>query len=150
MTDSVLTGERSLEALVGEVADEFLRRQHRGERPDVEEYAARYPQATGLLRNVLAALQLVDRSQGGNAAAAPGDEAVATGTLGDFRLLRELGRGGMGVVYEAEQLSLGRRVALKVLPFAGALDPRQLQRFALEAKAAAFLHHTNIVPVFFV
>src|SRR5689334_15236890 len=70
------------------------------------------------------------------------------GQLGDFRLVREVGRGGMGVVYEAEQISLGRRVALKVLPFAAALDARQLQRFKNEAQAAACLHHTNIVPVF--
>ena len=68
--------------------------------------------------------------------------------LGDFRIVREVGRGGMGVVYEAEQLSLGRRVALKVLSFASALDPRQLQRFRTEAQAAAQLHHTNIVPVY--
>src|SRR5262245_54794414 len=73
---------------------------------------------------------------------------VAPGqTLGDFRLLREIGRGGMGVVYEAEQVSLGRRVALKVLPPASALDPRRLQRFRNEAQAAALLHHTNIVPL---
>jgi eukaryotic-like serine/threonine-protein kinase len=69
------------------------------------------------------------------------------GTLGDFRLLREVGRGGMGVVYEAEQMSLHRRVALKVLPFAAALDARQLQRFKNEAMAAANLRHENIVPV---
>jgi eukaryotic-like serine/threonine-protein kinase len=67
--------------------------------------------------------------------------------LGDFRLIREVGRGGMGVVYEAEQISLSRRVALKVLPFAAALDGRHLQRFKTEAQAAAQLHHTNIVPV---
>jgi serine/threonine protein kinase/Flp pilus assembly protein TadD len=67
--------------------------------------------------------------------------------LGDFRILREVGRGGMGVVYEAVQLSLGRRVALKVLPFACALHPRQVQRFKNEAHAAAGLHHSNIVPV---
>ena len=68
--------------------------------------------------------------------------------LGDYRLLREIGRGGMGVVYEAEQLSLQRRVALKVLPFAAALDAKQLQRFKNEAQAAANLHHQNIVPVY--
>jgi WD40 repeat protein/serine/threonine protein kinase len=70
--------------------------------------------------------------------------------LGDFRLVREIGRGGMGIVYEAEQLSLNRRVALKVLPFAATMDPRHLQRFRNEAQAAAGLHHTNIVPVHFV
>src|SRR5437899_6037756 len=72
----------------------------------------------------------------------------AVGVLGDYRLLREIGRGGMGVVYEADQISLRRRVALKVLPFAAALDGRQLQRFNTEAQAAAQLHHSNIVPVF--
>lgn len=68
--------------------------------------------------------------------------------LGDFRLLREIGRGGMGVVYEARQISLGRRVALKVLPFAAVLDSRQIARFKHEAQAAAQLNHPNIVPVF--
>jgi WD40 repeat protein/serine/threonine protein kinase len=68
--------------------------------------------------------------------------------LGDFRILRQVGRGGMGVVYEAEQLSLGRRVALKVLPFAAALDAKQLQRFKNEAQAAAQLVHQHIVPVY--
>ncbi len=68
--------------------------------------------------------------------------------LGDFRILREIGRGGMGVVYEAVQLSLGRRVAVKILPLAASLDPKYLQRFKTEAQAAAQLHHTNIVPVY--
>ncbi|TVS08971.1 MAG: serine/threonine protein kinase, partial [Planctomycetaceae bacterium] len=68
--------------------------------------------------------------------------------LGDFRILRQAGRGGMGVVYEAEELSLGRRVALKVLPQVGLLDQRQLQRFRNEARAAAGLHHAHIVPVY--
>src|SRR5262249_27475726 len=79
--------------------------------------------------------------------APPPDEPDAPGRLGDFRIVREIGRGGMGIVYEAEQMSLKRRVALKVLPFAGALDARQLQRFKNESQAAAHLHHTNIVPV---
>jgi tetratricopeptide (TPR) repeat protein len=133
----------SLESLVGQVADEFTERLNRGERPDPEEYAQRHPQLAVLLREVLPALQVFG---------APADPALPpaadpAGTLGDFRLLRQVGRGGMGVVYEAEQISLRRRVALKVLPFAAALDPRHLQRFKNEAQAAAQLHHAHIVPV---
>ena len=67
--------------------------------------------------------------------------------LGDFRLLREIGRGGMGVVFEAEQVSLGRRVAVKVLPPAAILQPKQLRRFQVEAQAEAALQHPHIVPV---
>lgn len=70
--------------------------------------------------------------------------------LGDFQILREVGRGGMGVVYEAEQISLGRRVALKVLPFAAMLDERLLKRFKNEARAAATLEHPHIVSVHFI
>jgi WD40 repeat protein/serine/threonine protein kinase len=69
------------------------------------------------------------------------------GILGDFRLLREIGRGGIGVVFEAEQLSLGRRVAVKVLPPAAILQPKQLRRFQVEAQAEAALEHPHIVPV---
>ena len=68
--------------------------------------------------------------------------------LGDYRIVREVGRGGMGVVYEAEQISLGRRVALKVFTTGIARSSSQLQRFLREARVAAQLHHTNIVPVF--
>jgi WD40 repeat protein/tetratricopeptide (TPR) repeat protein len=151
MKESPVKVNSSLESLVGQVADEFLRRQREGERPDVEEYVARYPQAAEILRTVLASLRLLDCSRSAHADAAAGLEegpAEVQCTLGDFRIVREVGRGGMGVVYEAVQMSLGRPVALKVLPFAAALDARRLQRFKNEAQAAACLHHTNIVPVF--
>jgi serine/threonine protein kinase/Tfp pilus assembly protein PilF len=88
------------------------------------------------------------RSSAEHTAVIPTDDGI--GLLGDFRLIRQIGRGGMGIVYEAEQVSLCRTVAVKVLSFAGALDPRHLQRFKNEAQAAANLHHTNIVPVYFV
>jgi serine/threonine protein kinase len=140
----------SLESLVAKVADEFMARQKRGERPAIEDYAGRYPQAADVLGKVLAALELLNLSQ--SAPAEPGAPPSETmpGLLGDFRIVREIGRGGMGIVYEADQVSLGRRVALKVLPFAGALDSKQLQRFKNEAQAAAHLHHTNVVPVSYV
>jgi eukaryotic-like serine/threonine-protein kinase len=149
MSEASLEHDGSRESLVARVADEFRERRRRGERPGVEEYTARHPEAADLLRNVLAALDVLDLSQAHRGAGADDPaETPAMGVLGDFRILREVGRGGMGVVYEAEQVSLGRRVALKVLPFAAALDARQLQRFHNEARAAAGLHHSNIVPVY--
>jgi serine/threonine protein kinase len=97
------------------------------------------------LREVLPALEVFRAPALGQGGDPPED---SPGTLGDFRLLRVVGRGGMGIVYEAEQQSLGRRVAVKVLPFAATLDGRHLQRFRDEARAAALLHHTHIVPVY--
>jgi len=141
------------ETLVAAVADEFTDRLERGEKPSVEEYASRYPDLADVFREVLPAIQLMQLSgsgmlSGSGASQVDGLDEAMTGRLGDFRILREIGRGGMGVVYEAVQISLERRVALKVLPFAAALDSKHLERFKREAQAAALLHHTNIVPVY--
>jgi len=139
-----------LEAEVAGIAEEFLQQLERGEDPDIKKYVRRYPQMAETLRQVLPVLKVVGGT--GDLWRRDDDPTGPLGpenrVLGDFRIVREIGRGGMGIVYEAEQLSLGRRVALKVLPFAAVLDARQLQRFKMEAQAAAQLHHTNIVPVY--
>jgi hypothetical protein len=151
MTDASAPEDGALDSLVARVADEFAARQKQGEQPDVEEYAARHPEIAPVLRRVLASLQLLGLTpSAGPATGVTTSEEPASGVLGDFRIIREIGRGGMGVVYEAEQISLGRRVALKVLPMAATMDPRQLQRFHNEARAAACLHYPGIVPVYFV
>jgi serine/threonine protein kinase/Tfp pilus assembly protein PilF len=149
----------------GEIAFAYLRAAEEGRRPAREEWLARYPEFAEELAGFLDNQQAVDRVAAplreiAGAASPPAaltsrpDAAAgdwpAPDQLGGFRLLREVGRGGMGIVFEAEQESLGRRVALKVLPFAAAMDPRHLQRFKNEAQAAAQLHHTNIVPVHYV
>src|SRR5262249_52590703 len=149
MSDALELEDAAAEALMGEVVDDFLARLGRGERPDPEEYARAYPQLAAVLRQMLPTLLLMHGSAAGHPAlAAPSPSGVdPEGPLGDYRIVREVGRGGMGVVYEAVQVSLGRRVALKVLPLAAALDARQLQRFKNEAHAAAGLRHPHIVPV---
>ena len=136
------------------ILEEFLAELEAGARPNPEELVARCPEMAEPLRACLASLEFLRdaalslRGSGRPEQPAAPEDLPELGLLGDFRLVREVGRGGMGVVYEAKQISLGRRVALKVLPFAAALDARQLQRFKNEAQAAASLHHTNIVPVF--
>src|SRR5262249_39209349 len=150
MNDS-LSQQNQVEAL----AEEFLERRRQGERPTIAEYAAKYPELADEIRACFPALLLVEDLKPDPAEATGPQEGPAGAgrgrpveRLGDYRGLREVGRGGMGVVYEAEQESLGRHVALKVLPSHALLDSKHLQRFEREAKAAAKLHHTNIVPVF--
>src|SRR5262245_20177971 len=127
------------------LAEEFVSRYRRGECPSVEDYAARHPDLAVQIRELFPAATLLEdlKAPPSFAKAAP-----PPAQLGDFRIVREIGRGGMGVVYEAEQGSLGRKVALKVLPAHPRLTPEHLERFRREAVAAGRLHHTNIVPVF--
>jgi serine/threonine protein kinase len=116
-------------------------------RQDLEAFLAGHDEVTRLAAPLRAAEQGDARGHVGPTHEEPDDTQPGIGELGDFRLLREVGRGGMGVVYEAEQISLRRRVALNVLPFAAAIDPRRLQRFKTEALAAAHVQHERIVPV---
>jgi serine/threonine protein kinase len=118
-----------------------------------DEFLARHSEIADVLGECLSGLEFIQTTapqltDAQVARAQLADVMPTCAQLGEYRILREIGRGGMGVVYEAEQVSLGRRVALKVLPFAAAIDPKQRQRFQIEAQAAAQLHHPHIVPIF--
>jgi WD40 repeat protein/serine/threonine protein kinase len=149
MSDNDLSGADPF----GQIADEFVAAFRQGRRPSVEEFARRYPKYADEIRDMLPALVLMEKAKSADDSG-PVQQAKASAAkaplqqLGDYQILREVGRGGMGVVYEAQQLSLGRHVAIKVLPSHALLDPRHLRRFQREARSAARLHHTNIVPVF--
>src|SRR5713101_7276808 len=152
----------------------YLEAVETGQAPDRQVWLARYPELAAELSDFFADQDRLDRlaaplravAQGLASTPPPGDtpfpNLLAVGpdsdpaappgagsrTIDDYKLIREVGRGGMGVVYEAEQISLSRRVALKVLPFAATMDARHLQRFQNEARAAASLEHPHIVPVY--
>jgi serine/threonine protein kinase len=132
------------------LAEEFAARYRKGETPAVSEYVERHPELADQLRELLPPVARIEymkrRKQEALASATPPEPPLRQ--LGDYRIVREVGRGGMGIVYEAVQESLDRHVALKVLPGHALLDPKKLERFKREAQAAARLHHTNIVPVF--
>jgi eukaryotic-like serine/threonine-protein kinase len=135
------------------LADEFVHRRRRGERPTIADYVERYPHLAEGIRNVFPALLALEqagpsRRDGQSAGSAFALGAGPPPSIGDYRILREIGRGAMGVVYEAEQQSLDRRVALKILPWHATSSSVAVERFRREARAAARLHHTNIVPVF--
>jgi hypothetical protein len=134
----LVPGERSQapeDPQVGRALEEYLAAVETGHKPDRQEFLRRYPAIAETLAECIDGLEFINAAapqiqqplaaQPTVAYAGPGDVSAGT-PLGDFRILREIGRGGMGVVYEAEQLSLGRRVALKLLPFAAAMDPKQL------------------------
>jgi WD40 repeat protein/tRNA A-37 threonylcarbamoyl transferase component Bud32 len=136
------------EWLADQVAD-LAERIARGEIPDIGRLEDANPGVSGALHRLLPTIRLL--SEFSDEPAPEAHEAWRSrppDILGDFRLGREIGRGGIGVVYEATQISLGRRVAVKVLHPGSLRDPRQLRRFEIEAQAAASLQHPGIVPVF--
>jgi tetratricopeptide (TPR) repeat protein len=132
------------------LAAEFTARRRRGDTVTIEQFAAQHPALADDIRDLFPMIVTLEDAKEMHSASATrgvvGDVDVKQ--LGDFQIVREIGRGGMGIVYEAEQESLGRRVALKVLPREVLKDAKQVERFEREARTAARLHHTNIVPIF--
>ncbi|MCH2202372.1 MAG: serine/threonine protein kinase [Fuerstiella sp.] len=136
--------------LLGRLAEEFEFRIRRGECPLVAEYTERYPDLAADIESVFTTIVTLEGIKADDARDAEGRVSLAGGRvdqLGEYRVVREISRGGMGIVFEAEQVSLQRRVALKVLPRRMILQTEERDRFEREAQLAASLHHSNIVPV---
>ena len=147
---------KNVDLAVAEAMEEYLHLLETQTSFDRDAFLAKHRQISDQLSDAMESLDFVTRLTAQSIAnkspeASPSDDNAGAPespeALGDFRIIREIGRGGMGVVYEAEQRSLRRNVALKVLPFASLLDPRQIDRFHNETRAAAMLRHPNIVSV---
>jgi tetratricopeptide (TPR) repeat protein len=166
MNDSLRASYESAAEILGQIADEFTRRLQAGEAPEVTDCVDRHPELKDVLPHILAALEAMQSARGRSGPDSGGGSLVQTNpsassakdetdpdtaaraVLGDFTIVREIGRGGMGVVYEAFQRSLARRVALKMLPPAISVDVKAQARFRNESQAAAGLDHPNIVDVY--
>ncbi|OYP36510.1 serine/threonine protein kinase [Rhodopirellula sp. MGV] len=135
------TGDETLDATIAALLDRYLSHRERGTAPDRSTWLAQHPEHAERLAKCLDAVELFEPPT-----RVP-TETHAQVSVGQFDILQEIGRDGMGVVYEARDRSLDRIVALKVMRF-GIVDPNALDRFRREAETAGALHHTNIVPVY--
>jgi serine/threonine protein kinase len=139
---------------LGQLAEEFTTRVRQGQLPDIEAYAADHPDLAARIRDLFPALLLLEGLAGGatapagSPAPAPGAEPEPGSAFGPYRIVREIGRGGMGIVYEAVHLPLTKRVALKVLPVRGPAAAGRLERFLREARTAAKVKCDFICPIY--
>ncbi|MCA9036799.1 MAG: protein kinase [Planctomycetaceae bacterium] len=137
---------------LGPMMDEFLSRKRKGEYPSLSEFVQRHPELENEIRELFPAIAMMEQAEVSEPPHRHAGVMTSNGKklnrLGDYRIIREIGRGGMGVVYEAIQESLGRHVAIKLLPWQVTPGDTQARRFQREARIAASLHHTNIVPVY--
>jgi WD40 repeat protein len=147
-----------VEAVVDLVYGEFLLRERLGERPDVDEYRGRFPHhADALQAQVELHRALAGGTEDGSGVAPVGAETLPALSPGrgeatrpevpGYEILGELGRGGMGVVYQARQVGLNRIVALKVILAGTHAGEAELARFRTEAEAVARLQHPNVVQI---
>lgn len=139
------------------LADRYVEQLRAGDQPDIEKFVADHPQLESQIRELFPVLEMMEsrlsKSIDPDSTGLENELKELKGVslqrkLGEYRIIREIGRGGMGIVYQAEQESLGRHVALKLLPDSAQFDERKSQRFQQEARASGMLHHSNIVPVF--
>lgn len=133
------------------LASQFVDELRAGGRPSVDHYARRFPPHASRIREVFPVLALLELARVNKESRAmrrnmPGSFPFSR--LGQCELLQEIGRGGMGVVFRARDLSSNHIVALKVLPWRVSLAPEWVSRFEREAETARRLHHPHIVPVF--
>ena len=153
-TESPQHQHSDVSEVLDRLVDEIAHAMQSGQSVDVDVLVREHPELAERLRRLIPSMQVLahlgDSLAGsyGRAGHPTADAGTAPAALGDYRILGEIGRGGMGVVYEAEQLSMQRKVALKVLPFAAMLDRKALLRFQNEVRAAAMLEHPHIVPVY--
>ncbi|MCR9292609.1 MAG: WD40 repeat domain-containing serine/threonine-protein kinase [bacterium] len=149
-----MSNSESFGSVLNELVQDFVDRLRRGEQPRIAEYEQNFPDLANEIRELFPALLVMERLKPDGAGSSeatrkePPPIAGQMRQLGDYRIVRQIGRGGMGVVYEAIQVSLGRRVALKVLPESRMDDDNRRARFEREARTTASLHHTHIVPVY--
>ncbi len=140
----------SFDERLGPILDELLQMSRLGKQPDLDEYRRQFPELADQIAGLYQTIFLIE-SDGlpadVNAESYSIQQNQTLKRLGEYRIVREIGRGGMGVVYEAIQESLDRHVALKVLPPSQVLSDEQIRRFQREAKAAGQLRHPNIVGV---
>ncbi len=151
--DGATVNPASGEQLLANLLEQVTRRLDEGGPVDVEQLARVHPKHAERLRELMPTMRAMASWGRTPASGQPADphavgHSPLTGVLGDFRIVRVLGRGGMGTVFEAEQITMGRRVALKVLPFAALAHDKALQRFRNEVRAAAALEHPHIVSVY--
>ena len=140
-----------LDDQLGLLAEAFVLRYRHGENPSISEYMLEHPALADRINKLFPTLVLMEElspEQRLDDDKPVFREKPTPKQLGDFQILEEIGRGGMGIVYRARQVLLGREVALKVLNGPHSLNTQSLERFQLEARSAARLHHPNIVPVF--
>ena len=141
------------DSILEDIAAEFVSCLRAGQNPSIKSFAQQHPSLAGDIADMLSSIALMEQlgrceSESRQQAGAGRVRTPAIQELGDFDILREIGRGGMGVVYEAIDRTLQRRVALKVLSDSALTTQKHVDRFRRESRLAAQLHHTNIVSVF--